>query len=75
MKKTTLYILLPGLLALSTGSFAQLDRSKIPAGGPAPAIRIGKYETFTLPNELKVFVVTNRKLPRVAFNLVLEARP
>ncbi|CAA9343861.1 MAG: hypothetical protein AVDCRST_MAG56-8047 [uncultured Cytophagales bacterium] len=75
MKKTTLYMLLPGLLALSTGSFAQLDRSKIPAGGPAPAIRIGKYETFTLPNELKVFVVTNRKLPRVAFNLVLDNDP
>jgi predicted Zn-dependent peptidase/outer membrane lipoprotein-sorting protein len=75
MKRTALYILLPGLLALSTGSFAQLDRSKIPAGGPAPAIKIGKYETFTLPNGLQVFVVTNRKLPRVAFNLVLDNDP
>jgi predicted Zn-dependent peptidase len=75
MKKTALYILLPGLLALSTGSFAQLDRSKIPTGGPAPAIQIGKYETFALPNGLKVFVVTNRKLPRVAFNLVLDNDP
>jgi predicted Zn-dependent peptidase len=76
MKKSFLYILLPGLLTISAGSFAQqIDRSKIPGAGPAPAIQIGKYETFTLANGLKVFVVTNRKLPRVAFNLVLDNDP
>ncbi len=56
-------------------SYAQLDRSKIPGPGPAPEINIGKYESFTLANGLKVFVVTSRKLPRVAFNLVLDYDP
>jgi predicted Zn-dependent peptidase len=76
MKKSVLYILLPALLTLAAGSFAQqMDRSKIPGAGPAPTIQVGKYETFTLANGLKVFVVTNRKLPRVAFNLVLDNDP
>lgn len=65
------------LLFLSlTGSYAQtLDRSKLPADAPAPAIKIGKPTTFSLPNGLKVFVVENHKLPRVAFNLVLDRDP
>jgi predicted Zn-dependent peptidase len=51
---------------------AQLDRTKVPAPGPAPEIKIGKGETFELKNGLKVIVVENHKLPRVAFNLVLD---
>jgi zinc protease len=64
-----------GLLVtfLATGiAFAQLDRSKLPASGPAPEINIGEAETFTLANGLKVFVVKNTKLPRVSFTLVLD---
>ncbi|MBO0948826.1 insulinase family protein [Fibrella forsythiae] len=64
------------LLGLSASGFAQtLDRSKLPADAPAPQIKIGKPETFTLPNGLKVFVVENHKLPRVAVNLVLDRDP
>ncbi|WP_375446237.1 insulinase family protein [uncultured Fibrella sp.] len=64
------------LLGLSASSFAQtLDRSKLPADAPAPQIKVGKPETFTLPNGLKVFVVENHKLPRVAVNLVLDREP
>ncbi len=64
------------LLGLSASGFAQtLDRSKLPTDAPAPQIKIGKPETFTLPNGLKVFVVENHKLPRVAVNLVLDREP
>ncbi|CCH03143.1 M16 family peptidase [Fibrella aestuarina BUZ 2] len=66
-----------GLSLLTTAAFAQtpLDRSKLPADAPAPQIKIGNPETFTLPNGLKVFVVENHKLPRVAVNLVLDREP
>jgi predicted Zn-dependent peptidase len=47
----------------------------LPASGPAPEIKIGEAETFTLANGLKVFVVKNTKLPRVSFTLVLERDP
>ncbi len=56
-------------------SFAQLDRTKLPAAGPAPEVKIGNYDSFTLPNGLKVFVVENHKLPRVTFNLILDVDP
>lgn len=59
----------------SLTTFAQLDRSKRPVPGPAPAIRLGKYESFQLANGLKIFVVTNKKLPRVAVNLILDYIP
>lgn len=54
---------------------AQLDRSIRPSAGPAPQINLGKPASFTLPNGLKVFVVENHKLPRVAFSLVLDYDP
>jgi zinc protease len=73
MKKFALGIL---VMLLATGiTFAQVDRSKLPASGPAPEIKIGDAETFTLANGLKVFVVKNTKLPRVSFTLVLERDP
>jgi zinc protease len=80
MKKIFIPLFSLALLLNSLATFAQaggttLDRSKIPGAGPAPVIRVGKYESFTLANGIKVFVVTNRKLPRVAFNLVLDYDP
>lgn len=73
MKKIALAFVLTLLVAV--GSFAQVDRSKLPPSGPAPEIKIGEAETFTLANGLKVFVVKNDKLPRVSFTLVLERDP
>lgn len=55
--------------------FSQLDRSKLPEPGPASEIKIASYESFELKNGLKVFVIENRKLPRVSFNLVLDVDP
>lgn len=73
MKKFALGIL---VMLLATGiTFAQVDRSKLPASGPAPEIKIGEAESFTLANGLKVFVVKNTKLPRVSFTLVFDRDP
>ncbi|WP_373396934.1 pitrilysin family protein [Algoriphagus halophilus] len=73
MKKIAISFVLSFMIAAV--SFAQLDRSQFPKSGPAPEIKIGEAETFTLNNGLKVFVVQNDKLPRVAFTLVLERDP
>ena len=64
-----LCLLLPLALA------AQIDRSKAPEPGPAPVIKVGEYKSFELKNGLKVFVVENHKIPRVAYSLVLEIDP
>ncbi len=73
MKKIAISFVLSLLIA--TVGFAQVDRSQFPNSGPAPEIKIGEAETFTLENGLKVFVVKNTKLPRVSFTLVLEKDP
>lgn len=55
--------------------FAQVDRSVLPAAGPAPEIQFNDAESFELENGLKVFVVSNDKLPRVAYYLILDRDP
>lgn len=52
-----------------------LDRTKAPTPGPAPEIKIGDYQYFQLDNGLKVYVVENHKLPRVAFSLRIDRDP
>lgn len=59
-------------LAFASTTIAQVDRSKMPEPGPAPKIELGKTESFTLDNGLKVFVVENHKLPKVAYSLSLN---
>jgi len=51
---------------------AQIDRTIVPEAGPAPVIKIGEYDLFTLENGMKVIVVENHKLPRVSFSLTLD---
>lgn len=63
------------LLGLSTVAQAQLDRSKRPEAGPAPEIKLGEAQAFTLDNGLKVFVIENDKLPRISFSLRLDVDP
>lgn len=72
MKKihTLLMFLILPLCAVS-----QVDRTKAPEPGPAPEIKIGEYQSFELKNGLKVFVVENHKIPRVAFSLILDNKP
>lgn len=59
----------------TTTAKVALDRSIRPQPGPAPVINIGKYETFELENGLKVFVVENKKIPRVAYSLIIDYTP
>lgn len=73
MKKIFFSIIAISFLAASLS--AQVDRSRVPEPGPAPEIRLGEYESFTLKNGLKVFVVRNNKLPQVAFNLLIDHDP
>lgn len=63
------------LLSLSFTVIMQAQNRTQPKQGPAPAIKIKKPETFTLPNGLKVLVVENHKLPRVSFNLAIDNAP
>lgn len=62
---------------IASGLPAQSDdfRQAAPAPGPPPEIRFGEYEEFTLDNGLKVVVVENHKLPRLAFNLLVDVPP
>ncbi|WP_264519813.1 M16 family metallopeptidase [Flavobacterium sp. N1994] len=53
----------------------QAQDRKQPKPGPSPTINIKKPETFSLPNGLKVLVVENHKLPRVAFSLSIDNAP
>ncbi|MFI5196373.1 MAG: insulinase family protein [Chitinophagales bacterium] len=73
MKKIVLSIL---ALALVSATWAQtLDRSIKPKPGPAPVISLGKTESFTLPNGMKVFVVENHKLPTIECNIEFDIKP
>lgn len=73
MKKIILSI---SVLAIASMSYAQtLDRSIRPKAGPAPEIKLGKTESFTLANGMKVFVVENHKLPTIAASIQLDIKP
>ncbi len=76
MKKIR-YIAIAFLLTLSVAGTinAQIDRSKAPLPGPAPKINLGAYESVTLNNGLKVFVIENHKLPRVSYQLLVNYDP
>lgn len=63
------------LLATLAGTAQDIDRSKAPKPGPAPVINIADPASFMLPNGLKVFVVTNKKLPQVSATLTIDRDP
>jgi predicted Zn-dependent peptidase len=60
---------------MAFGAQAQIDRSQPPKPGPAPKIDLKTPQEFTLANGMKVMVVENHKLPRVAFNLTIDNKP
>lgn len=65
------------LVALSLAQLAQaqVDRTKYPTAQAAPVINIKDAETFTLANGLRVFVVSNHKLPRVTISFSFLKTP
>lgn len=73
--KTINFNILLAFVFITFSAVAQVDRSKAPEPGPAPEIQIGEYQSFELKNGLKVFVVENHKIPRVAFSLTLDNEP
>jgi predicted Zn-dependent peptidase len=73
MKKIMFSIALLG--ALSTGTFAQLDRSIRPKPGPAPELQMGTAQSFVSSNGIKVYVVENHKLPVVSYSMDFDIRP
>jgi len=73
--KTKILSLIALVFMSITTMHGQIDRSKQPTAGPAPKINIGKPQSFTLSNGLKVMVVENHKLPRVSLNLRLDNPP
>jgi predicted Zn-dependent peptidase len=52
-----------------------LDRSRKPLPQPAPEIRWADAERWELENGLRVFLVPNRKLPRISLSLVWDYDP
>ncbi len=73
MKKITLSIL---ALAMVGASYAQpVNRSIKPKPGPAPEITLGKTESFTLANGMRVFVVENHKLPTINCSIQMDVKP
>ena len=70
--KNNIFAFLIICFVATTASTAQVDRSTMPEPGPAPTINLGEPEEFTLKNGLKVLVVENHKLPRVAASLIID---
>jgi len=75
MKVYSYIFILFGLFLAGCAGTSSLDRSVVPAAGPAPKIQLGDYDQFTLDNGLKVIVVKNQKLPRVSYQLSVERDP
>ncbi|GAA4459353.1 hypothetical protein GCM10023093_00180 [Nemorincola caseinilytica] len=73
MKKVTLSIFAFAVALSVQGQ--TVNRSIRPQPGPAPEISLGKTESFTLPNGMKVFVVENHKLPTIECSIQLDIKP
>jgi predicted Zn-dependent peptidase len=61
-----------GALLLAQTAPGQLDRSKAPSPGPAPAVAFPEYILETTPNGMRVIIVRNDKLPTVSMRLVID---
>jgi zinc protease len=72
MKKIFLFVMSVWLMG---ATIAQVDRTKLPEPAEAPEIKFGDAVNFTLSNGLKVFVIQNKKLPRVTYSLILDRDP
>ncbi len=62
-------LLLPSLMT------AQIDRTKAPLPGPAPAVNLGQHTSFELNNHMRVIVVEDHKLPMVGVQVRFDIAP
>jgi zinc protease len=67
--------LVVALIALSTAAYAQdrPDRSKPPAIGPAPSLKMPPIQKQKLSNGLAVWIVEHHEVPLAQINLIVRA--
>ncbi|MEO6455290.1 MAG: pitrilysin family protein [Ginsengibacter sp.] len=74
MKK--IYIAAIGtLIIMASHAQTKVDRTKPPAGGPAPVLSIADPVTYKLANGITVLVVENHKLPKVSATYFVDYGP
>lgn len=66
-------LLVPALAASIASLHAEVDRTKKPEPGPAPAAAFPDYVTKELPNGLKIFVIEDDRKPTITLRLMLRA--
>ena len=57
---------------LTTDKTVRVNRSKVPATGPAPAVIFPAFAERTLSNGLKLVIAEHHELPLVQFNLIIH---
>src|SRR5258708_39519623 len=60
-------------VVLSSTAFAELDRTKRPEAGAAPAAAFPEFSEHTLSNGLKVFIVESKRQPTVTLRLLIKS--
>ncbi|MEY5026700.1 MAG: hypothetical protein RLZZ244_2228 [Verrucomicrobiota bacterium] len=70
--------LLPTVAALCstlplTQASAEIDRSRKPEPGPAPAISFPDFQEVRLPNGLRIFAIQDDRRPTVTFRLMIKS--
>lgn len=73
MKARVISALFLAVTLFAGTAFAQIDITKQPAPGPAPRVAMPVPFSETLPNGLKVFIVTNATQPVVMFRLLVKS--
>ena len=66
-------LLAAGTPALLSAQGQAVDRSRPPAMGPAPALRVPAAQTARLPNGLEIVVLPMHEVPIVNINLIIGA--
>lgn len=74
MKKSLLAGVMLSLF-VSGGLVAQIDRSKIPGPGPAPAVAFPDYDLVTTANGMRVIIVKNSELPTISIRMLIDRKP
>ncbi len=76
MKMKKIFIAAAGIFMMAS-SFAQtkVDRTKPPAGGPAPVLSIGEPVIYKLANGITVLIVENHKLPKISATYFIDHGP
>jgi predicted Zn-dependent peptidase len=72
-RHSTVAVALSAALFVSVASAQSPDRSKPPALGPTPSLKLNAVQKFTLNNGLEVVVYEKKEVPIVQVNLVIKS--